>query len=86
MTAYARKFARDNGLSEKGAAELEIKYTVTGLLHDFDYEKFPTAQEHPFVGNNILAERGFPDDIRRAILSHADYTGVPRETHMEKAL
>lgn len=86
MTAYARKFARDNGLSEKEAAELELKYTVTGLLHDFDYEKFPTPQEHPFVGNKILAEHGYPDEIRRAILSHADYAGVPRETHMEKAL
>src|SRR5579885_3100884 len=86
MRAYAQKLARDNVLNGEQAAELELKYSITGLLHDFDYEKFPTPQEHPFVGNKILAERGYPDDIRRAILSHADYAGVPRETHMEKAL
>jgi len=86
MRAYAQKFAHDNELNGEQAAELELKYSITGLLHDFDYEKFPTPQEHPFVGNKILAERGYPDDIRRAILSHADYAGVPRETHMEKAL
>jgi predicted hydrolase (HD superfamily) len=86
MKAYAEKFARANGLNREQAAELELKYSITGLLHDFDYEKFPTPQEHPFVGNKILAERGYPDDIRRAILSHADYAGVPRESHMEKTL
>lgn len=86
MKAYAQKFARDNGLNGEEAAELELKYSITGLLHDFDYEKFPTPQEHPFVGNKILAERGYPEDIRRAILSHADYAGIRRETHMEKAL
>jgi predicted hydrolase (HD superfamily) len=86
MKAYAEKYARENGLNGEEAAALELKYSITGLLHDFDYEKFPTPQEHPFVGNKILAERGYPDDIRRAILSHADYAGVPRETHMEKAL
>jgi predicted hydrolase (HD superfamily) len=86
MRAYAQKVARDNGLNAEEAAELELKYSITGLLHDFDYEKFPTPQEHPFVGNKILAERGYPDDIRRAILSHADYAGVPRETHMENVL
>ena len=86
MKAYAQKFARDNGVNGADAAALELKYSITGLLHDFDYEKFPTPEEHPFVGNKILAERGYPDDIRRAILSHADYAGVPRETHMEKTL
>lgn len=86
MRAYAQKFARDNGLNGEEAAALELKYSITGLLHDFDYEKFPTPEEHPFVGNKILAERSYPDDIRRAILSHADYAGVPRESHMEKAL
>jgi putative nucleotidyltransferase with HDIG domain len=75
MRAYARKFAED-----------EEKYAVTGLLHDFDYEKWPTPQEHPFVGNKILEERGWPEEIRRAILSHAEYSGVPRLTNMEKAL
>src|SRR5213082_1975973 len=75
MRAYAKKFGAD-----------EEKYGVTGLLHDFDYEKYPTPQEHPFVGNKIMEERGWPEDIRRAILSHAEYSGVKRETNMEKAL
>lgn len=75
MRAYARKLGED-----------EEKWAVTGLLHDFDYEKYPTPEEHPFVGNKILEERGYPEDVRRAILSHADYTGVNRETNMEKAL
>ena len=86
MRAYAQKLARDNGLNENDATALEQKYSVTALLHDFDYEQFPTPEQHPFVGNKILAERGYPEDIRRCILSHADYAGVPRRTHMEKAL
>src|SRR5882672_3971685 len=75
MRAYACKFGAD-----------ENKWGITGLLHDFDYEKYPTPAEHPFVGNKILEERGCPEDIRRAIMSHADYSGVKRETPMEKAL
>jgi putative nucleotidyltransferase with HDIG domain len=75
MRAYGEKFGED-----------VEKYGVTGLLHDFDYEKYPTPQEHPFVGNKILEERGWPEDIRRCILSHAEYSGVPRQTNMEKAL
>ena len=86
MRSYAQKFAREHGLGENEAAVLENKYSITALLHDFDYEQFPTPEQHPFVGNKILAERGYPEDIRRCILSHADYAGVPRETHMEKAL
>jgi putative nucleotidyltransferase with HDIG domain len=75
MRAYARKFGDD-----------EDRWALTGLLHDFDYEKYPSAEEHPFKGSEILAERGWPEDIRRAILSHADYSGVKRETPMEHAL
>ncbi|HLW54676.1 MAG TPA: HD domain-containing protein [Candidatus Angelobacter sp.] len=75
MRAYARKYG-----------ENEEKWAITGLLHDFDYEKYPTPQEHPFVGNKVLEERGYPDEIRRAILSHAEYSGVKRESTMEKAL
>ena len=75
MRAYAAKFGED-----------ENKWSITGLLHDFDYEKYPTAEEHPYVGNKILAERGYPEDIRRAIMSHAEYTGVTRESQMEKTL
>lgn len=86
MSAYADKFARDGGLVEAETEALRRKYSVTGLLHDFDFEQFPTPEQHPFVGSKILEERGYPEDMRRAILSHADYTGVTRETHMEKAL
>ena len=75
MRAYARKFGED-----------ESKWGITGLLHDFDYEKYPTPAEHPFVGNKILEERGYPEEIRRAILSHADYSGVKRASLMEKTL
>ncbi len=75
MRAYARRFGEDEGT-----------WGVVGLLHDFDYERFPTADQHPYVGSKILEERGYPEGMRRAILSHADYTGVPRVTTMEKAL
>lgn len=75
MRAYAEKYGED--------AE---EWGLVGLLHDFDYEKHPTAEEHPFVGNRILEERGYPGHIRRAIMSHADYTGVARENLMEKTL
>jgi putative nucleotidyltransferase with HDIG domain len=75
MRAYARKFGADEEL-----------WGTVGLLHDFDYEKYPTPQEHPYKGNEILKERGYSDEIRRAIMSHAEYSGVSRDTPMEKAL
>lgn len=75
MKAYAKKFGED-----------EHAWSLTGLMHDFDYEKYPSQQEHPFVGEKILAERGYPEFLRRAILSHAEYSGVPRESRMEKTL
>ena len=56
------------------------------LLHDFDYERYPTAQEHPFKGAGILREKGFDDDFIRSILSHADYSGEPRDTLLKKVL
>src|SRR5438874_12565338 len=79
VEACKRAYARKDGDDEE-------KWGITGLLHDFDYEKYPTPQEHPFVGNKILEERGYPEEVRRAILSHADYSGVKRESSMEKAL
>ena len=82
MRAYARKFAAEGKIDSAD----EEKWAITGLLHDFDYEKYPTAEEHPFVGNKILREKGYPEDVMRAILSHANYSGVPRESLMEKAL
>lgn len=59
---------------------------ITGLLHDFDWEIHPDMETHPQAGEPILRERGVPEDIIRAVLSHADHTGIPRETRMEKAL
>jgi putative nucleotidyltransferase with HDIG domain len=75
MRAYARKLGGD-----------EEVWGVTGLLHDFDYERWPSLDDHPYRGNEILAERGWPEEIRRAIMSHAEYSGVTRDTPMEKAL
>lgn len=59
---------------------------ITGLLHDFDWEIHPTLEEHPLAGAPILRERGVPEQIVQAVLSHADHTGIPRETSMQKAL
>jgi putative nucleotidyltransferase with HDIG domain len=75
VLAYARKLGED-----------ESKWSVTALLHDFDWEIHPSLPDHPAQGEPILAERGVPEEIRRAILSHADFTGVPRQSALEKAL
>ncbi|HEX2779268.1 MAG TPA: HD domain-containing protein [Gemmatimonadaceae bacterium] len=80
MRAYAAKFG-----------ENVEKWGLTGLVHDFDYERFPNAmrsatEEHPSEGVRILRSKGFPEDILQAILGHATYTGVPRETRMAKTL
>jgi predicted hydrolase (HD superfamily) len=76
MRAYARKFGED-----------EEKWGVTGLLHDFDYERWPEpADGHPRRGSAILAEKGVPEEVRTAILAHADYTGVPRRSLLDHAL
>jgi len=75
MRQYAKKYGED-----------EEKWAIVGLLHDFDWEIHPNAEEHPVKGSEILKERGYPEEILRAILSHADYTGVTRESLMEKTL
>lgn len=72
-------------LAEKYGEDPDI-WGITGLLHDFDYERYPTAEEHPFEGSKILNERGYPETIRKAIMSHANYTGIPRDTLMARAL
>ncbi len=79
MRSYARKFSPQS-------TEAEELWGITGLLHDFDYEKWPSLTDHPYKGNEILKERRWPDEIRRAIMSHAEYTGVSRDTPMEKTL
>ena len=75
VLAYARKLGEDEG-----------KWSVAALLHDFDWEIHPTLPDHPVKGEPILAERGVTEEIRRAILSHASFTGVPRVSALEKAL
>jgi predicted hydrolase (HD superfamily) len=75
LRAYARKLGGD-----------EERWGVVGLIHDFDYEKYPSLDDHPYKGNEILAQRGVHEEIRRAIMSHADYTGVTRDSELEKAL
>lgn len=80
MRAYARKHGED-----------EETWGVVGLLHDFDYERWPNAEHsptggHPAEGSRILAERGYPEHLRRAILGHASYSGVPRDTLLARTL
>src|SRR5512137_713344 len=75
MRFYAVKFGED-----------QDTWGITGILHDFDWEIHPTLEQHPLAGAPILRERGVPEEIIRAIQSHADHTGVPRQTRMEKAL
>ncbi len=75
MHFYAEKFGED-----------VEKWRVTGLLHDFDWEIHPSMEGHPQAGAAILRERGVPEEIVRAVLSHANHTGVPRESRMERAL
>jgi predicted hydrolase (HD superfamily) len=87
MRACSRKFS-DSENSEASALGLleEDLWGIVGLVHDFDYEKYPSLEDHPYKGNEILKERGWPEVITKAIMSHAEYTGVTRDTPMEKAL
>ncbi|MFZ0631511.1 MAG: HD domain-containing protein [Acidobacteriaceae bacterium] len=86
VRSYAEREADAAGLSGEDRAALLDTWSATALLHDFDYEKHPSAEEHPFVGNRILTEQGWPEEVRTAILGHAEYSGVPRETQLAKAL
>ena len=75
MRAYARKFGED-----------EEKWGTVGLLHDFDYERYPQFPDHPTKGSEILKEHGYPDEIRTTILSHVPQMNVPRDSRMAKTL
>ena len=79
VEAAVRGYARQAG-------ENENDWGVVALLHDFDYERYPTAADHPFRGCEELTRRGYPDWVTRAILSHAEYSGVPRQTPLEHTL
>ena len=86
MGAYGDQQVATRGLSGDERNKLTETYRITGLLHDFDYEKYPSAEQHPFVGNKILAQHGWPEEIREAIMGHAQYSGVARISHLSKAL
>ena len=84
--AYGAMEAERLGLSGAEAEEFVEMYASAGLLHDMDYEGHPTKEEHPFVGVKHLREEGWPESVLHAILAHADYSGTPRESHLDKAL
>ncbi len=86
MRACARKFGTGNPEAPALGLTEEDLWGIVGLVHDFDYEKYPSLEDHPYKGNEILKQRGWPEVITRAVMSHAEYTGVTRDTPMEKAL
>jgi predicted hydrolase (HD superfamily) len=86
VTAMGEAEADRLGLAGEERTAFIGLYTTTALLHDFDYERHPTAEEHPFVGVRELERLGWPLELRTAILGHAQYSGVPRVTHLDKAL
>jgi len=86
VTACGEAEAERLGLAGAERAALIEIYSATALLHDFDYERHPTAQEHPFVGVRELERLGWPQELRTAILGHAQYSGVPRISHLAMAL
>jgi predicted hydrolase (HD superfamily) len=86
VRAYGEQRAAELGLPPEEARTLVETYAVTGLLHDFDYEKYPSSEEHPWVGNRILTEQGWPEEVRHAILGHAEYTHTDRVSHLDKVL
>jgi predicted hydrolase (HD superfamily) len=84
--AYGRLEAARLGLSGEAAEEFVEMYACAGLLHDMDYERHPSLEQHPFVGVARLRELGWPETVIHAVLAHADYSGVGRESHLDKAL
>ena len=86
VTAYGEAEADRLGLAGAERTAFVNLYSATALLHDFDYERHPTAEEHPFVGVRELERLGWPAEMRTAILGHAQYSGGPRVTHLAKAL
>jgi predicted hydrolase (HD superfamily) len=86
VTAYGEAEADRLRLTGEERANFLELYSTTALLHDFDYERHPSAEEHPFVGVRELERLGWPQELRTAILGHAQYSGVPRVTHLDKVL
>src|SRR5579871_4393653 len=86
VSAYGEAEADRLGLAGKARDRFLELYSTTALLHDFDYERPPSREEHPFVGVRELERQGWPRELRTAILGHAEYSGVPRVTHLDKVL
>jgi len=86
VSAYGQAEADRLGIAGAERAKFLELYSITALLHDFDYERHPSAEEHPFVGVRELERLGWPHAMRTAILGHAQYSGVPRVTHLDKVL
>ena len=86
VSACGEAEADRQGLAGAERAAFLNLYATTALLHDFDYERHPTPEEHPFVGVRELERLGWPQELRTAILGHAQYSGVPRVTHLDKSL
>ena len=86
LRAYGEQEAARRGLVGEDITQLVEIYSATGLLHDFDYELHPSPEEHPYFAVRVLEDRGWPHEIRHAILGHAEYTGTPRLSHLDKAL
>lgn len=86
LTASGEAEADRLALTGSARSDFVRLYTVTGLLHDFDYERHPSKEEHPFVGVRELERLGWPPEVRTAILGHAQYSGVARVTHLDKSL
>ncbi len=86
VAAYGESEADKLGLTGQERADFIELYSTTALLHDFDYERHPSLEEHPFVGVRELERQGWPEALRTAILGHAQYSGVPRVTHLDKVL
>jgi predicted hydrolase (HD superfamily) len=86
VVAYGEAEADRLGLTGSEREKLLNLYSTTALLHDFDYERHPSREEHPFVGVQELERQGWPQELRTAILGHAEYSGTPRVTHLDRAL
>jgi predicted hydrolase (HD superfamily) len=86
VRAYGEQEAERLGLVGEDRSRLVDLYSATGLLHDFDYERYPSPEEHPYVAVRVLEERGWPQEIRHAIMGHAEYTGTARISHLDKTL
>jgi predicted hydrolase (HD superfamily) len=85
FTRAVTQASQPGALAPEGISKEDL-WGIVGLIHDFDYEKYPSLEDHPYKGNEILKQRGWPEVITRAIMSHAEYTGITRDTPMEKAL